>query len=111
MREIDRGIRAGMDEREAAYWREAVTDPCGCTEGLLGGLVTGVSLALKPLSIGTRVSGGVRGFLVGALAGKAVGVARGLGLVRHQRRALTRRVDELERLEHREVPRSRFTTR
>jgi len=89
-----------MSDREAAYWRHAVTDPCGCTEGLFGGLITGVSLAGRPASGGMATLSGVGGFVVGALAGKAIGVARGLRLVRYQRRALTRRVAELERLQH-----------
>jgi hypothetical protein len=103
LREIDRGIEAAMSDREAAYWRQAVADPCGCTEGLLGGLISGVSLARRPVYGGTRMRVGIGGFVVGALAGKAIGVARGLRLVRYQRQALTRRVDELERLQRQAV--------
>ena len=98
LREIDRGIEAAMNEREAAYWRQAVADPCGCTEGLFGGLITGVALAQRPVNGGMRIGIGIGGFVAGALAGKAIGVARGLRVVRYQRQALTRRVDELERL-------------
>jgi hypothetical protein len=88
---IERGIAAGMSDREAAYWRDAVKDPCGCTEGLVGGLLA--SVALRP---GVGWQAGIVRFIVGALIGKVVGVVRGLPLVRYQRSALDRRISELQ---------------
>jgi hypothetical protein len=84
-----------MGAREAAQWRIVVADPCGCAEGLAGAVALSVAGAvLGPVTVGVLAGTGV-GLVVGAVSGKIYGVARGLVLVRAQRRELCRRVMEL----------------
>jgi hypothetical protein len=93
---VDRGVGVGMGAREAAHWRSVVADPCGCAEGLAGAVALGVAGAvLGPVTVGVLTGTGV-GLVVGAVSGKIYGVARGLVLVRAQRRELRRRVMELD---------------
>lgn len=95
---VERGVGLGMGAREAAHWRSVVADPCGCAEGLAGALVLGVAgAALGPLTVGVLAGTGA-GLLVGAVSGKVYGVARGLVLVRAQRRELGRRLADLGRV-------------
>lgn len=91
---IDRGLAVGMTEREAAIWRQAVTDPCGCIEGLGLGMLIALAGRNRALG-GHRGRGTVLGFLAGAAVGKVIGVTRGLPLVKYQRAELDRRVAEL----------------
>lgn len=85
-----------MGEREAALWRSAVTDPCGCAEGLAGAVTLSVAGALVgPVSVGVLAGAGI-GLVVGAATGKVFGVARGLRVARAQRQQLRNRAAELE---------------
>ncbi len=94
---VDRAVAAGiLSRREADHWRAEVRDPCGCAEGLVGAGLAGVAAAaVRHDSLGELLVSGTAGVAVGALAGKVLGVARGLHLVRHQRTELRRRVAEL----------------
>jgi hypothetical protein len=94
---IAEAVGAGsLSPAEAAYWSTAVKDPCGCAEGLAGGVVvSGVAVGLRGRSLPSVLLAGAAGFGLGAVGGKVVGVARGLPLVRHQRAELGRRVAEL----------------
>jgi hypothetical protein len=94
---VDRGVGLGMGEREAEHWRRVVVDPCGCAEGLAGALALGVlGVVVGPATVGVLAGAGV-GLAVGAVGGKVYGVARGLVLVRAQRRELGRRVADFDR--------------
>ncbi|CAN5742997.1 hypothetical protein BH24ACT5_BH24ACT5_27250 [soil metagenome] len=88
---IERGVAAGMSEREAEMWREAVRSPCGCAEGLALGLL----VALGSGCVASKRAAKLIGFAVGAAVGKVIGTVRGLPLVRFQRAELDRRVREL----------------
>ena len=94
---VEDAVRDGMSEREAAHWREAVADPCGCAEGMVGGLALGAVTAAAVLPagpVGVLLLGGA-GFAGGAILGKVVGVARGLRLARFQREQLAQRAAEV----------------
>jgi hypothetical protein len=95
--DVETVVAAGvMSGREAEYWRAAVKDPCGCAEGLLGAaLAAAAAAAVRHDSLGEVVVSGTVGLAVGAVAGKVLGVAKGLHLVQHQRAELGRRLAEL----------------
>lgn len=94
---VDEAAASGiLSRREADYWREAVKTPCGCAEGLVGaGLGAAAAAAVRHDSLAEVIVSGTVGLVVGAVAGKVYGVAKGLHLVRHQRTELGRRVADL----------------
>jgi len=92
---VEDAVRHGMSEREAAYWREVVADPCGCAEGMAVGVVGAAAAAVAaggPVSLVVLAGAGFAG---GAVVGKVFGVARGLRVVRFQREQLAQRVVEV----------------
>ena len=90
---VERARTLGMSDTEAARWRAEVADPCGCQEGLTAALAaTPAAMLLLP---GPMWLVAPTGFLVGALLGKAFGIARGMPLVRTRRADLLRRTSLL----------------